>query len=118
MEYLSHVYLLSAKFMQDYPSPAYPELLYKQGRPYTCLLIDVYEDFLVCVPFRSSINHKNAFFFKGTARSRQTHSGLDYSKIVIIDNWDYIDSSTVAIVDKDEYNEMMLHLPQIVKEVV
>ena len=82
MEYLSQVYLLSAKFVQDHPAAAYPELMHKQGRPYTCLLIDSHDGFFICVPFRSSINHKNAFFFKGTARSQRTKSGLDYSKIV------------------------------------
>ena len=37
---------------------------------------------------------------------------------MIISNQDYIDSSTPAIVDQDEYNEMMTNLPQIVKEAV
>ena len=90
----------------------------KKNRPYICLLIDTHKGYFICVPFRSSINHKNAFFFKGTARSTITKSGLDYSKIVIISNQDYIDSSTTAIVDQDEYNELMINLPQIVKEAV
>ena len=118
MDYLSQVYLLSAKFVQDYPAGAYPELMHKQGRPYTCLLIDSHDGYFICVPFRSSIHHKNAYFFKGTARSQRTKSGLDYSKIVIVSDPDYIDSSTAAIVDQDEYNEMMTNLPQIVKEVL
>ena len=118
MDYLSQVYLLSAKFIQDYPANTYPELMHKQGRPYACLLIETYDGFFICVPFRSAINHNNAFLFKGTARSQKTRSGLDYSKIVIISNPDYIDSSTPAVVDQDEYNEMMTHLPQIVNESV
>ena len=118
MDFLSQVYLLSTKFIQDHPAATYPELMHKQGRPYTCLLIDSHDGFFICVPFRSSINHKNAFFFKGTARSQRTKSGLDYSKIVIIRDQDYIDSLTPAIVDQDEYNEMMTNLPQIVKEAV
>jgi hypothetical protein len=118
MEYLSQVYLLSTRFFRDYPAATYPELMHKLGRPYTCLLIDSHEGFFICVPFRSSINHKNAFFFKGTVLSQRTKSGLDYSKIVIISNPDYIDSSTAAVVDQDEYNEMMINLPQIVNEVV
>ena len=100
MDYLSQVYLLSAKFVQDYPAGAYPELMHKQGRPYTCLLIDSHDGYFICVPFRSSIHHKNAYFFKGTARSQRTKSGLDYSKIVIVSDPDYIDSSTAAIVDQ------------------
>lgn len=118
MDYLSQVYLLSTKFVQDYPASTYPELMHKMGRPYTCLLINTHEDYFICVPFRSFITHKNAFLFKGTTRSQRTQSGLDYSKIVIISNPDYIDSSTPAVVDQDEYNEMMSHLSQIVKEAV
>jgi len=112
------VYLLSSKFITDYPLSAYPELMYKQGRPYTCLLIDTHEDFFLCVPFRSSINHKNAYHFTGSQRSLRSRSGLDYSKIVVIRDNDYIDSSARAVVDQDEYNEMMKNLPLIVQEVL
>ena len=118
MNYLAQVYLLSSKFTEDYPSSAYPELMYKQGRPYTCLLIDSHDGYFICVPFRTSISHNNAFFFKGTARSKRTKSGLDYSKIVIVSDSNYIDISTAAIVDQDEYREMVNHLPQIVNEAV
>lgn len=54
--------------------------------------------------------------FTGTARSKKTKSGLDYSKIAIIKNIDYFDSITAAIVDQDEYTEMMKNLPTIVQE--
>lgn len=118
MDYLSQVYLLSNTFIQDYPASLYPELMHKQGRPYTCLLIDSHEGYYICVPFRSSINHKYAFFFKKSIRSRQTKSGLDFTKTVIINNPDYIDSSKAAIVDQDEYNEMMSKMPQIVEKVL
>lgn len=116
MEYDSELSLLSSKFTQDYPSTAYPELMYKHGRPYTCLLIDSHDDYFICVPFRSSIRHKNAFMFTGTTRSKKTQSGLDYSKIAIIKNSDYFDSTAIALVDQDEYAEMMRNLPTIVQE--
>ena len=35
-EFDSQLYLLSAKFAADYPLAKYPELMYKQARPYTC----------------------------------------------------------------------------------
>ncbi len=109
--------MLSAKFTQDYPPAIYPELLHKRGRPYTCLLIESHNGYFICVPFRSSIGHKNAFLFTSTARSRESKSGLDYSKIAIIKDVDYFDLTTAAIVDQDEYAEMMRHLPTIVQEV-
>lgn len=115
MEYDSELYLLSPKFVTAYPASVYPELMYKHGRPYTCLLIDSHDDYFICVPFRSSIGHNNAFKFTGTARSRKTKSGLDYSKIVIIKDISYFDS-TAAIVDSDEYTEMIKNLPKIISE--
>lgn len=116
MEYDSELSLLSSKFIHDYPHDLYPELMHKHGRPYTCLLIESHDDYFICVPFRSSIGHKNAFMFTGTVRSKKTKSGLDYSKIVIIKDNDYFDSTTAAIVDRDEYAEMMKNLPTIVRE--
>ena len=117
-EYDSQVYLLSSQFMKDYPLSSYPELMYKQGRPYACLLIETHDDYFICVPFRSSIHHKNAYLFTDTARSQRTQSGLDYSKIVVISDNTYIDSVTPAIVDSDEYGEMMRNLPRIIGEVL
>ena len=117
-EYDYQVYLLSSEFMIDYPLSKYPELMYKQGRPYTCLLIDTHEDYFLCVPFRSSINHNNAYHFKSTERSRRTRSGLDYSKTVVIRNSRYIDSTVPAIVDQDEYAEMMRNLSEITTEIL
>lgn len=116
MEYLESLYLLSQEFVQDYPASGYPELMHKQGRPYSCLLIETHEGYFICVPFRSSIKHKNAFLFTGTARSRASRSGLDYSKIVIVKEKKYLDDKP-AIVDQDEYNEMRAHLPKIVGQV-
>ncbi len=116
MEYDSKLSLLSSKFILDYPPAAYPELMYKHGRPYTCLLIESHDDYFICVPFRSFIGHKNAFLFTGTARSKKSKSGLDYTKIAIIKNNDYFDSATAAIVDQDEYIEMIKNLPTIVQE--
>ena len=117
-EFDSQVYLLSTKFVADYPLSSYPELMYKQGRPYTCLLIETHEDYFLCVPFRSSINHPNAYHFTGTKRSLKSRSGLDYSKTVVIKDGDYIDAVTPAIVDRDEYSEMMRNLPTIAQDVL
>lgn len=116
MEYDVELSLLSSKFTQDYPPAACPELMHKQGRPYTCLLIDSHDAYFICIPFRSFIGHKNAFIFKSTTRSRKTRSGLDYSKIAIIKNIDYFDLTTPAIVDQDEYAELMRNLSSIVRE--
>lgn len=116
MEYDVDIRLLSPAFLAAYPGTTYPELMHKGGRPYTCLLIDTHEDYLICIPFRSSINHKNAYLFTTTQRSIRTRSGLDYTKAVLIRDPSYIDSGH-AIVDQDEYHETMANLKQITQEI-
>ena len=65
MKYTASVHLLSEKFIKHYPLSNSPELMYKAGRPYACLLIETHEGYTICIPFRSSIKHKNAFIFRG-----------------------------------------------------
>jgi hypothetical protein len=115
MEYVYDIYLLSSDFINNYPLSDYPELMYKQSRPYNCLLIDTHDDYFICIPFRTSINHKNAYHFKNSKRSRKSKSGLDYSKIVIIKESSYI-SSSKAIIDHDEYIETMQNINRITLE--
>lgn len=95
---------LTNKFYSDYPDPPYKEIERKNSRPYNCLLVQSHYGYFICIPYRSHINHKYAFKFKKSNRSRRTNSGLDYSKIVIVKNSGYI-GTTDAIVDKDEFNE-------------
>lgn len=117
MVYDFEIYLLSNSFYDNYPLSSYPELMYKNSRPYNCLLIDSHDDYFICVPYRTSINHNNAFHFKKSKRSRNSKSGLDYSKIVIIKDSAYL-SSEKAVIDQDEYRETIQNLEQIVSEVL
>lgn len=116
MEAVADVYLLSQKFIQDYPQDEYPEIMQKQGRPYSCLIIDTHDDYYICLPFRSSITHQQAFLFKNTQRSQQSQSGLDYKKMVLIKNEEYFDRTVVAMVDNDEFVEAMKNLDKIASE--
>lgn len=95
---------LTQQFYTDYPDPPYKEIVRKSSRPYNCLLIQSHYGYFICIPYRSHINHKYAYKFKNSARSKRVKSGLDYSKIVIITNSKYI-GNVNAIVDKDEYDE-------------
>ena len=95
---------LTEQFYNAYPNPPYKEIMRKDVRPYNCLLLQSHYEYFICIPYRSHINHKYAFKFKHTVRSKTKKSGLDYSKMVIIKNMDYI-SAANAIVDQDEYNE-------------
>ena len=117
MIYDKQIYLLSEAFRRRYHTDDYPEMMSKAGRPYNCLLIDSHDDYFICVPYRSSISHKNAYHFKKSKRSRESRSGLDYSKIVIIRDSSYL-SSENAIIDNDEYNETIENMDKIVGEVL
>lgn len=116
MEVVTEISLLSSKFIQDYPHAQYPEIMHKQGRPYSCLIIDTHDDYYICIPFRSAISHNQAFLFKNTQRSKSSRSGLDYKKMVLIKDESYIDRVTVAIVDSDEYKEAITNLEKIASE--
>lgn len=95
---------MTEKFYNDYPDHPYGEILRKDTRPYNCLLIQSRYGYFICIPYRSHVNHKYAYKFKYSTRSRRTNSGLDYTKIVIVKNSEYIGVSD-AIVDVDEYRE-------------
>ncbi len=117
MEYVVDVCQLTSDFYNDYPPDKFPELMYKDNRPYTCLLIETSDNYFICIPFRSHIPHNDAFIFKLSNRSTRTRSGLDYQKTVIVKDDRYIETSKATVVDKDEYNEMMINIEQITDEI-
>lgn len=117
----SELVLLSSKFFQDYPAEEYNEIASKNERPYMCLLIDTHEDYFICIPFRSFVRHKNAFLFSKSVRTEKAklntaRSGLDYSKIVLIRDCEYLDSTQNPTIDQDEYNETRTNIRLIAQE--
>ena len=116
MEYTGEIYSLSSQFYIDYPHNQFPEILTKPNRPYSCLLVEYFDDLFICVPYRTQIHHPYAYHFKTSARSKHNSSGLDYTKSVLIKNDQYLD--TTALVDQDEYRETIVNLSRIAQEVV
>ena len=106
---------LSRLFYSDYPNPPYKEIVRKDSRPYNCLLIQSQYEYFICIPYRSHVNHKYAYKFKNSVRSRRTNSGLDYTKIVIIKKSEYI-GILEAVVDSDEYKETRDNIDYIKKD--
>lgn len=106
---------LTDLFYNTYSNPPYTEILKKKHRAYNCILFQSHYGYFICVPFRSEITHKYAYHFKKSQRSRTHKSGLDYTKIVILDKTEYIDTID-AIVDNDEFNETMIQLERIKRE--
>lgn len=113
MEFINEIYKLSRKFYTDYGT--FREILTNEKRSYNCLVLEKKDQYLICIPFRSEINHKYAFLFRNTVRSKTYKSGLDYTKIVLIKDTNYIGSN--GVVDNDEYVEMMRNIRRINKEV-
>ena len=107
---------LTNNFYNNYPNPPYKEILRKMDRPYNCLLIQShYDDYFICIPYRTEISHGYSYKFTSSQRSRAHKSGLDYTKIVIVSNKDYIEASD-ALVDNDEYLETIQNIKRIVRE--
>lgn len=106
---------LTDKFYQKYPSDEYNEILIKNERPYNCLLLQSSYGYFICIPYRTEISHKYAYKFTSSERSRRHKSGLDYTKIVIISENEYVDDHS-ALIDSDEYKETMTHIKRITRE--
>lgn len=103
---------LTPLFYETYLNKSPTEILQKETRAYTCLLFQTHYDYFIAIPYRSEISHKYAYHFRNSKRSKLHKSGLDYTKIVILDNTEYLDTKD-AIIDKDEYNETLQNLEKI-----
>ena len=90
---------LTDSFYNEYTDPPYKEILKKRKRAYNCLLFQTHYDYFICIPYRSEITHQFAYLFRKSNRLKQHKSGLDYTKILIINKTKYIDNKD-AIVDK------------------
>ena len=109
------VYKLSKSFFAQFIGKKDSEILLKEQRPYNCLLIETKWEYFICIPYRTEIRHQEAYLFKHTKRSKSHRSGLDYSKMIILEDLSYIDSSP-AIVDPDEFTETRKNINKIVKQ--
>ena len=106
---------LTDDFYNAYPNPPNTEILMKRKRAYNCILFQSHYDYFICVPFRTEISHTYAYHFKNSKRSKNHKSGLDYTKIIIINKSEYIDN-VGALVDQDEYTETVSNIKRIKRE--
>ena len=89
-------------------------MLEKTGRAYHCLLLQTRYDYFVCIPFRTEMRHENGYKFKRSQRSRRHQSGLDFSKMVIVQNGIFLDKRE-GVIDHDEYIELIREMDRIVR---
>ena len=87
----------------------------KEKRAYNCVLFQTHYDYFICIPYRTEIVHKFSYRFKNSKRSKKHKSGLDYTKIIIVKNKEYIDAEN-AIIDRDEFKETNINIERIKKE--
>jgi hypothetical protein len=116
-EFDYQILMLSDLFYNTYPNPPHLEILKKQSRSYNCILFQTQYDYLVCIPYRTEISHKYAYKFTSSQRSIDHKSGLDYTKMVIVKNMDYI-CPLAAVIDQDEYVETVHNIKRIKDEAI
>lgn len=117
LQYEQELYTLTSDFYNQYPRSSFPEVLSPSGnRTYNCFIVE-YKDYFICIPFRTNMKHRNGYRFRTTERSRRAKSGLDYSKMVIIQESRYLSTSN-SLVDNDEYIEAMRESERIISEAV
>ena len=77
--------VLSEEFYNRYPHEKYPELEFKQKRPFLVFLIRI-ENNTFAIPFRTNVRHNYCYKFKKSGRFTTTQTALDYSKAVVVNN--------------------------------
>lgn len=107
---------LTSQFYQDYPKDKYPEILRKNDRPYDVAIMKLYKDKYVCVPFRSDMRHHNGYEFRNYDRNKHIRSGLDFSKLIILEDETYFDC--VGGVDEIERKEFYDNIVMIHHQVI
>ena len=63
------------------------------------------------------IHHEYAYHFKMSERSKKHHSGLDYTKCVIITKTEYI-SEESPVIDQGEYRELVRNIGKVIDSVI
>lgn len=112
---INDVVQLTAEFYNDYSEEKYPEILRKESRPYSCVVVKI-KNYILCIPFRSEMKHNIGYPFKNSVRSVEHRSGLDFTKMVVIKDFKYI--SNVTVVDRDEYIEFIDNLNRIESQAI
>ena len=104
---------LSKEFYNDYKHELYPEIEYKEDRPYVLLLLEI-DSLTYAIPFRSHIKHNYAFI-----TNKEKRCGIDYTKSIIITNSKYIVdkvNNRPIIIRKDERQALYGQKYTIIRE--
>ena len=109
--------ILTDQFYKDYKN--YTQILQKTKRPYI-LVVVIINDFLCAIPLRSNINVqeykirraiKYGTFFHTENEERSTKKGLDFSKLIILQDSHYIlDSTKLKDITQKNYIHSSKHI--------
>lgn len=109
---------LSKEFYKDFPRELFPEMIFKEGRPYIVLLVRI-NDIKFAIPLRTNIRHSYCYKFKKSDRKSDSSTGVDFTKAIIILKESYLGDKT-DINDKEflELKEKVAFIIQKFKKYV
>lgn len=96
--------LLSTLFYQKHQN--HKEVLKKVNRPY-CIVVIRVNNIDVGIPFRSNIKHKYAYYTERKQEGNLSRAGLDYTKAVVINTSEDIDTTRKAQIRKEDYKVLL-----------
>ena len=91
---------LSDKFYSTYPSTQYPEIEQKHNRPYIQVCVEI-DGVQYAIPLRSDIHHPHVLW-----TDKANHCGVDFSKVVVIKDDDYIDMTVEPRLRQNEFDAL------------
>ena len=109
MEEIWNLGICQKKFYENYPSDKYKEMMTKENRPYTQVIVNI-NNLKFAVPLRSGISHSNDVLWTNKAEKH----GLDFTKAILILDDEYLCSEKVFIKNKE--HKSLLGKEYIVKK--
>lgn len=96
--------MLSNLFYQKHQ--CHKEILKKVNRPY-CIVVIKINNIDIGIPFRSNIKHKYAYYTERRQDNKLSRAGLDYTKAVVINLNEDVDTTRKAQIRKEDYKVLL-----------
>ena len=105
---------LSNTFYDRYDRSAFPEILSDRKRPYNVIIKDDLHGLYICIPFRTNVGHRNCFRLPVSIKN--TKPALDYSKVILIEDPTYIDTSNIEV-DRAQFTDVLNNISKITADI-
>lgn len=113
-EYTYEIRELTSVFYRDYPNPPFQEIIRKPNRPYDIIVFKTNDDFCIGIPFRTKMKHNIGHHFYSKSLPNGDNPGIDYSKMVIIKNPNYI--GKLKLIDSYQMTNFLQNIATIHRE--